>query len=77
MMAESIVKDQKMILPCHALLQGEYGINDLFVGVPVKLGKDGVEEIIEFDLTAEEKEALKKSADHVKEVCDIVDQGNF
>lgn len=77
LMAESIVKDKKMILPCHALLQGEYGINDLFVGVPVKLGKDGVEEIIEFDLTDEERDALKKSADHVKEVCEIVDQGNF
>jgi len=77
MMAESIIKDQKMILPCHALLQGEYGINDLFVGVPVRLGKDGVEEIIEFDLSDDEQAALKKSAEHVKEVCDIVDQGNF
>jgi malate dehydrogenase len=74
MMAESIIRDKKMILPCHAILHGEYGIEGLFVGVPVKLGRDGVEEIIEFDLTPEEKSALKVSADHVKEVCDIVDK---
>jgi malate dehydrogenase len=73
MMAESIIQDKKMILPCHAILHGEYGIEGLFVGVPVKLGRNGIEEIIEFDLTEEEKTALKKSADHVKEVCDIVD----
>jgi malate dehydrogenase len=73
MMAESIIQDKKMILPCHAILHGEYGIEGLFVGVPVKLGRNGIEEIIEFDLTEEEKAALKKSADHVKEVCDIVD----
>jgi malate dehydrogenase len=74
LMAESIIKDKKMILPCHAILHGEYGIEGLFVGVPVKLGREGIEEIIEFDLTAEEKSALKVSADHVKEVCDIVDK---
>jgi malate dehydrogenase len=73
MMAESIVRDKKMILPCHAILHGEYGIDGLFVGVPVKLGLNGVEEIVEFNLTDEEKAALKKSADHVKEVCEIVD----
>lgn len=74
MMAESIVRDKKMILPCHVILHGEYGIEGLFVGVPVKLGRSGVEEIVEFDLTEEEKAALKKSADHVKEVCEIVDK---
>ncbi len=74
LMAESIIMDKKMILPCHVILQGEYGIEGLFVGVPVKLGRNGVEEIIEFDLTAEEKAALKISADHVKEVCEIVDK---
>ena len=74
LMAESIIKDKKMILPCHAILHGEYGIEGLFVGVPVKLGRNGIEEIIEFDLTAEEKSALKVSAEHVKEVCDIVDK---
>ncbi len=73
LMAESIMKDKKMILPCHVILHGEYGIDGLFVGVPVKLGRNGVEEIIEFDLTDEERAALKKSADHVKEVCEIVD----
>jgi malate dehydrogenase len=74
MMAESIIQDKKMILPCHAVLHGEYGIEGLFVGVPVKLGRNGIEEIVEFDLTEEEKAALKKSADHVKEVCEIVDK---
>lgn len=73
MMAESIVKNKKMVLPCHAILNGEYGIKGLFVGVPVVLGNRGIEEIIEFDLTSDEQAALKKSADHVKEVCDIVD----
>jgi malate dehydrogenase len=73
LMAESIVQDKKMVLPCHAILNGEYGIEGLFVGVPVKLGKNGIEEIIEFDLTDDEKAALRKSADHVKEVCEIVD----
>ncbi|MCK4761010.1 MAG: malate dehydrogenase [Candidatus Aminicenantes bacterium] len=73
MMTESIIKDKKMILPCHAILHGEYGIEGLFVGVPVKLGRNGIEEIVEFDLTEDEKAALKKSADHVKEVCEIVD----
>jgi len=74
LMAESIIMDKKMILPCHAILHGEYGIEGLFVGVPVKLGRKGIEEIIEFDLTAEEKSALKVSAEHVKEVCDVVDK---
>jgi malate dehydrogenase len=74
MMAESIILDKKMILPCHAILHGEYGIEGLFVGVPVKLGRKGIEEIVEFDLTEEEKTALKVSGDHVKEVCDIVDK---
>jgi malate dehydrogenase len=73
LMAESIIRDKKMVLPCHAILHGEYGIEGLFVGVPVKLGRNGIEEIVEFDLTDDERAALKKSADHVKEVCDIVD----
>jgi malate dehydrogenase len=61
-MAESILKDKKKVLPCAAYLQGEYGINDLFIGVPVKLGKDGMEQVIEITLTEEEKAALMKSA---------------
>lgn len=65
-MAEAVLKDKKKILPCAALLKGEYGIEDLFIGVPVKLGKDGVEEIIEIELQAAEKEALNRSADAVR-----------
>ncbi len=67
-MAESILKDKKKILPCAVYLEGEYGFNGLFIGVPVKLGANGVEEIIEITLTAEEKAALEKSADAVREL---------
>ena len=66
-MAESIVLDKKRILPCAAWLQGEYGMKDLFLGVPCKLGRNGLEEIIEVDLTEDERAALEKSADAVKE----------
>ena len=65
-MAEAILKDKKKILPCAAYLEGEYGINDLFIGVPVKLGKNGIEEIIEIKLTESEDTALKNSAAAVK-----------
>ena len=65
-MVEAIVKDKKKILPCAAYLEGEYGINGLYVGVPVKLGRDGIEDIIEITLTPEEKEALHKSAEDVR-----------
>lgn len=74
MMAESIIRDKKMVIPCHAMLRGQYGIDGLFVGVPVKLGKKGVEEIMVFDLTDEEKAQLKVSADHVQEICDVVEK---
>jgi malate dehydrogenase len=67
-MAEAILKDKKKILPCAAYLEGEYGFKDLFIGVPVKLGAGGVEEIIEITLTSEEKTALQKSADAVQEL---------
>lgn len=67
-MVESILKDKKKILPCAAYLEGEYGISNLFIGVPVKLGKNGVEEIIQIALTDEEKNALDKSAQAVKEL---------
>lgn len=63
---EAIVKDKKRVLPCSAWLQGEYGLRDTFIGVPMKLGKKGIEQIIEVPLTAEEKAALTKSADEVK-----------
>jgi len=65
-MVESIVKDKKRILPCAVMLNGEYGIKDTVVGVPVKLGRSGMEQILEIKLTPEENAALKKSADEVK-----------
>jgi len=71
-MSESILKDKKKILPCAAYLEGEYGINDLFIGVPVKLGSMGIEEIIQIDLTEEENTALKKSADAVQELKELL-----
>jgi malate dehydrogenase len=71
-MVEAILKDQKRIMPCSVFLQGEYGINNLFVGVPTKLGARGVEKIIELELTAEEKTALHKSAGAVKELVDVI-----
>src|ERR1700735_3766002 len=69
-MVESILKDKKKILPCAVLLEGEYGIKGLFVGVPVKLGSKGVEKIYEIQLTPEEKAALRKSASSVQELVD-------
>jgi malate dehydrogenase len=66
-MVSSIIKDSKRILPCAAYLNGEYGFNDTYLGVPVKLGKNGIEQILEVKLTAEEKSMLQKSADAVKE----------
>src|ERR671934_804319 len=71
-MVEAILKDKKKILPCSVFLQGEYGIHDLFVGVPVKLGARGIEEIIQIKLTAEEDAALRKSAAAVKELVDVI-----
>jgi len=65
-MAEAILKDKKKILPCAAYLEGEYGIQDLFIGVPVKLGSGGVESIIEITLTEDERAALMKSAEAVQ-----------
>ena len=66
-MAEAIVRDQKRILPCAAWLQGEYGMSDLFLGVPVKLGRGGMEKVIEVELTSKERVDLGKSADAVRE----------
>ena len=66
-MTEAIVRDRNRILPCAAWLQGEYGLSDVFVGVPVKLGAGGIKEIVEIELTGEEKKALHASAAHVKE----------
>jgi malate dehydrogenase len=66
-MCEAIAKDQKRILPCAAWLQGEYGLRDLFLGVPCKLGRAGLEKIYEVELTADERDALEKSAEAVRE----------
>jgi len=66
-MCEAIVRDQKRILPCAAWLEGEYGMTGLFLGVPCKLGRGGLERILEVELTAEERDALQKSADAVRE----------
>ena len=71
-MAESILQDKHKILPCAAYLQGEYGVQDLFIGVPVKLGSKGVEQIIEITLTGEENQALQKSAAAVQELKDLL-----
>jgi len=71
-MAEAILKDKKKILPCAAYLKGEYGIEDLFIGVPVKLGKGGVEEVISISLTPEEQSALERSAAAVRELVDAM-----
>ncbi|MGD9931120.1 MAG: malate dehydrogenase [Mangrovibacterium sp.] len=76
-MVEAIVMDQKRIFPCCVKLEGEYGLNDMFVGVPVKLGKNGVEEIIEVQLNEEEKALLNESATAVKGVMDILDGMNI
>jgi malate dehydrogenase len=71
-MVDSILFDQKRTLPCAAYLQGEYGIDDLFVGVPVKLGASGVEEIVELKLTDDELEDLKNSAGAVRELVEVL-----
>jgi malate dehydrogenase len=71
-MCEAILLDKKKILPCSVFLQGEYGVRDLFVGVPVKLGARGVEEIFQIKLTPDEDAALKRSAAAVKELVDVI-----
>ena len=71
-MAEAIIKDKKRILPCAAYCDGEYGIDGYFVGVPCVLGADGVERVIEIDLTDDEKAAFQESIDHVKELVAAV-----
>jgi len=71
-MVESILKDKKKVLPCAAYLEGEYGIQGLFVGVPVKLGSRGIEKIFQIKLNADEQAALQKSAAAVKELVDVL-----
>jgi malate dehydrogenase len=69
---DAIVLDQRRVLPCTAYLEGEYGIDGLYMGVPVKLGKGGVEAIVELQLTDQEKAELRKSADAVREVVEVL-----
>jgi len=71
-MVECILKDKKKIHPCSVFLQGEYGVRDLFVGVPVKLGAKGVEQIVQITLTPAEQELLNKSAAAVKSLTDVI-----
>jgi malate dehydrogenase len=71
-MIDSIILDKQMIMPCAAYLQGEYGIEGLYVGVPVKLGAKGIEQVIEIELTPKEKELLQKSVDAVKELVGVM-----
>jgi malate dehydrogenase len=71
-MVESIALDKKRVLPCAAWLDGEFGLSGIYCGVPCKLGRNGLEQIIEVELTADEKSALKKSADAVKQTMAAV-----
>ncbi|HEY4719354.1 MAG TPA: malate dehydrogenase, partial [Candidatus Methylomirabilis sp.] len=73
-MVEAILKDKKKILPCSAYLKGEYGVHGLFVGVPVKLGRRGIEQIVEVSLTPEEQAAFDKSAAAVRELVEKLEQ---
>ena len=67
-MVESILKDQKKLLPCSVLLEGEYNAKGVFIGVPVRLGKNGVEEIVELDLSPQEKSDFSKSIKHIQKI---------
>jgi len=73
-MVEAIHKDQKRVLPCAVLCDGEYGLKDVVVGVPVKIGRGGAEQVMEYELTADERAALQASADAVRELCAAVDR---
>jgi malate dehydrogenase len=71
-MVEAIVKDKKRVLPAAAYLEGEYGLHDIYVGVPILLGAGGVEKVIEVELTTEEQAALKRSAEAVEELVRVL-----
>jgi malate dehydrogenase len=72
-MVEAIIRDQKRIFPCCAWLSGQYGLKDIYLGVPVKLGRKGIEEIIELKLNTDEMKLLNASAGAVKEVMTVLD----
>lgn len=76
-MAESILKDKKKILPCAVQLEGEYGVNGLYLGVPAKLGYSGMEEVLQINLTSEEKSRLQKSASAVQELVDVLRENGY
>lgn len=76
-MVEAILKDEKRILPCCVWLSGEYGLKDIYIGVPAKLGRAGVEQVIELQLTEEERQQLYRSAEHVREVMAVLDRLNL
>jgi malate dehydrogenase len=71
-MVDSIMLDEKRVLPCTAYLEGEYGIQDLYMGVPAKLGAGGIEEIVELDLTEDERRLLRESAEAVRDVVGVL-----
>jgi malate dehydrogenase len=71
-MVDSVLLDEKRVLPCTAYLEGEYGIDGLYMGVPVKLGRGGIEQILEVDLDDSERAALDKSADAVRDVVGVL-----
>ena len=73
-MVDAVVLDEKRVLPCTAYLEGEYGIDGLYMGVPVKLGVAGIEEIVELELTEDEQAMLSASADAVREVVGVLAQ---
>jgi malate dehydrogenase len=73
-MVDAIINDQKRVLPCAVLCEGEYGLQNVIVGVPVKLGRDGAEQIVEYELTPDERDALTTSATAVRELCAVVDR---
>jgi malate dehydrogenase len=72
-MAESYLKDKKRVLPCAACLEGEFGVNGYYVGVPVIVGAKGVEKVVEFKLTADEKKLFEESVAHVKKLIDAIE----
>jgi len=73
-MVEAIMKDQKRVMPCAVFCEGEYGLQNVVVGVPVKLGRGGAEQVVEYELTAEERAELVTSASAVRELCIAVDR---